>query len=255
MEKLKILGWEINRPIIHKSAPKSGFSRRDAHTFVRNLKTGKGCYIFWSTESNPEYKAKPRDNLPFGQPLLDAPIRTKKGEVTIRRLDPETDSGREITRLRNLSRNTIVGLYYPPIWLTHDRTDISEFQQGRNDIVIAEITVKMKFLWKITRKRKIVGCAAFRENPSLGNETAEFTKLMVHPNYRRLGIGTALVKVREKLAADKEHGFTRAWMDTSTKQMDSLNIHVANGWKIIGYADNNWSLTNDSKIVFLDKEL
>lgn len=179
--------------------------------------------IVWKSNRNPGAMPKLRADLPFGQPL--GYIKTEKGYVEFRRYKPSKDKSKGITKLRNASFGKLPMLHYPPYWLTHDKTEIYEFLRGKNDLIVAAI------------EGKIVGCAAFLARPYIGDGVAEFRKFMVHPKYSGLGIGKKLIEIREQLAVDENHNFKTGWMDTTTVQQASLQMHLKMGWHYANLAE------------------
>ncbi|WP_026654228.1 MULTISPECIES: GNAT family N-acetyltransferase [unclassified Butyrivibrio] len=76
------------------------------------------------------------------------------------------------------------------------------------------------------------------------NGTVYIGKLMVHPKYRCLGNGTALLKAIEELHPNK-----RFELFTSTRSVDNIRLYEKCGYKIFGQKE----VTDELTFVYMEK--
>ena len=89
---------------------------------------------------------------------------------------------------------------------------------------------------------RIIGSVRGREESG----TVYIGKLMVHPDFRGRGLGTALLTAIEKLFPGK-----RLELFTSTRSVDNIRLYEKNGYKIFDRKDIDDELT----FVYLEKGL
>jgi len=73
-----------------------------------------------------------------------------------------------------------------------------------------------------------VGCGAFREKES---DKTEIKRMYVHPDYRKKGIASAILKELETWA--KEVGYTYTILETGKKQPEAINLYQKLNYTII----------------------
>lgn len=73
-----------------------------------------------------------------------------------------------------------------------------------------------------------VGCGAFREKES---DMTEIKRMYVHPDYRKKGIASAILKELEIWA--KEVGYTYTILETGKNQPEAINLYQKQDYTII----------------------
>lgn len=73
-----------------------------------------------------------------------------------------------------------------------------------------------------------VGCGAFREKES---DKTEIKRMYVHPDYRKKGIASAILKELEIWA--KEVGYTYTILETGKNQPEAINLYQKQDYTII----------------------
>ncbi|OXB17656.1 N-acetyltransferase [Flavobacterium reichenbachii] len=73
-----------------------------------------------------------------------------------------------------------------------------------------------------------VGCGAFREKES---DKTEIKRMYVHPDYRKKGIASAVLKELEIWA--KEAGYTYTVLETGKNQPEAINLYQKLNYTII----------------------
>lgn len=135
----------------------------------------------------------------------------------------------ELQKLAYISEAEIINDFtIPPLHQTLDDT-LSEFSQ--------------QIFLKVEIDNKIIG--SVRIYMELG--TVYIGKLIVHPDYQNLGIGTKLLNAAEKQFPDAE----RYELFTGEKSEKSLYIYNKNGYRIF----KNKKVSEKLTIVFLEKKI
>jgi GNAT superfamily N-acetyltransferase len=73
-----------------------------------------------------------------------------------------------------------------------------------------------------------VGCGAFREKES---DTVEIKRMFVHPDFRKKGIASAILKELEIWA--KEAGYAYTILETGKNQPEAINLYQKQDYTII----------------------
>ena len=87
---------------------------------------------------------------------------------------------------------------------------------------------------------KIIGSVRMKEK----DNTVYIGKLMVHPDYRRKGIGSSLLSEVEKIYPHRRYE-----LFTSTRSVDNIRLYKSLGYKIFDEKD----ITEDITFVYLEK--
>lgn len=123
------------------------------------------------------------------------------------------DDLQEILQLQYLSYQSEAALFgskdIPPLKQTLDEV-IDEYNNG--------VILKM-----VNDENTIIGSVRAKET----NGTAYIGKLMVHPNYRRNGYGTRLIKEIEEYFPNRRYE-----LFTSTRSNDNIRLYQSLGYKI-----------------------
>lgn len=83
--------------------------------------------------------------------------------------------------------------------------------------------------WVATVDSKIVGCIAVKPHAAGDQNTAELCRLSVHPDYRRMGIASALVSQVEVFARAK--GFDAIALETIGTMEAAQHLYTAHGYQ------------------------
>lgn len=70
-----------------------------------------------------------------------------------------------------------------------------------------------------------VACGAFKK---FENDTVEIKRMYTHPDFRKKGLATAIVKELEKWA--KELNYKKAVLETSLEQNEALSVYEKSGY-------------------------
>lgn len=70
-----------------------------------------------------------------------------------------------------------------------------------------------------------VACGAFKK---FKNDTVEIKRMYTHPDFRKKGLATAIVKELEKWA--KELNYKKAVLETSLEQNEALSVYEKSGY-------------------------
>lgn len=73
-----------------------------------------------------------------------------------------------------------------------------------------------------------IGCGAFREKE---NDTAEIKRMFVHPDYRKRGIASAVLKALEIWAAEADYKYTI--LETGVNQPEAIALYQKQEYSII----------------------
>ncbi|MBF7090864.1 GNAT family N-acetyltransferase [Flavobacterium sp. ALJ2] len=73
-----------------------------------------------------------------------------------------------------------------------------------------------------------IGCGAFREKE---NDTAEIKRMFVHPDYRKRGIASAVLKELEKWAVEVNYKYTI--LETGINQPEAIALYQKQDYTII----------------------
>lgn len=84
-------------------------------------------------------------------------------------------------------------------------------------------------------------CGAFKK---FDEETIEIKRMYTHPNFRKKGLATAIVKELEKLA--KELNYKKAVLETSLERNEALSVYEKSGYVRI---------TNYGQYIGIDKSV
>ncbi len=135
----------------------------------------------------------------------------------------------EILELQYLAYQTEAALFgtndIPPLKQTLEEVK-AEFREGT--IIIVKDGCK------------IIGSVRMKER----DNTVYIGKLMVHPDYRRKGIGSSLLSEVEKI-----YPLRRYELFTSTRSVDNILLYKSLGYKIFDEKD----ITEDITFVYLEK--
>jgi len=89
-------------------------------------------------------------------------------------------------------------------------------------------TDKIKHVIVFYEKDVAVGCGAFREKKS---DTVEIKRMFVHPDFRKKGIASAVLKELEIWA--KEVSYTYTILETGKNQPEAINLYQKQNYTII----------------------
>ena len=141
-----------------------------------------------------------------------------------------TEDAKEILDLQKIA-------YVSEAEIIHDVT-ITPLHQTIDE-VLSEF--KYQIFLKVELKGKIIGSV----RSYLENDTCYIGKLIVHPEYQNLGIGTKLLIAAENLFPSAE----RYELFTGQKSEKNLHIYIKNSYRIIRSEVVSENLT----LVFLEK--
>ena len=141
------------------------------------------------------------------------------------------DDLQEILQLQYLSYQSEAALFgskdIPPLKKTLDEV-IDEYKSG--------VILKM-----VNDENTIIGSVRAKET----NGTAYIGKLMVHPNYRRNGYGTRLIKKIEEYFPNKRYE-----LFTSTRSKDNIRLYQSLGYRIFDCK----AINDELQFVYMEKD-
>ncbi|MNI76554.1 Acetyltransferase YpeA [compost metagenome] len=94
--------------------------------------------------------------------------------------------------------------------------------------------------WLAEADGEIVGCIAVIGH---SNEKAQLRWFILHPDYRRMGIGKKLF--HEAIRHCRERGFQHIFLETTDDQKAAIHMYVQAGFKKIAEQENeSWGVRN-----------
>ena len=102
--------------------------------------------------------------------------------------------------------------------------------------VLAELSHSQNSFWVAVKDQQIIGYLKLREGdlPTCikSKNSLEVERIYADPNYKRQGIGSALMATAKVQA--RENGFDSIWLGVWQKNLDSVAFYEAQGFEIAG---------------------
>jgi GNAT superfamily N-acetyltransferase len=159
-------------------------------------------------------------------------------DVVVRPLEP-VDSVKEITELLHLAYRSLaeIGFRYHA---THQDESVTRKRMDRGRCFVATIDSEIIATITFYPPDKTSG-SPWYDRPDI----ASFEQFAVHPDYQRLGIGSALIDTCEDRA--RQIGAVEMAIDTAEGATHLIDMYKKRGYRFIEYGD--WDITNYRSVI------